>query len=378
MPRQPTAEAREGEALQFATYPSWGAEFTLGNPETIIWSSIHHLCSRSAAEHYAQISHGISNKRDRTAIAENIKLYIQQASEFYEAAASAKPNTAPLIYYYSFLNLAKALCEIRKPRFHKRKECYAHGLGWRPSRTKVVNLWTERVTIRGRGMWHALWETLTGRLYSVPDGAKLPVRKLFSYCPEVSAEYQSIFNGETPIVGLVDPGVVHNKAQGDAWLKFSVSRADLKNHSFSAPALLRQTKTPHSAFVEVRTANSLLRSFESETAKTITGDGDPWTVLRADVSALSLITMFGDVPKLSYAIPIQGTLPVSLPQLLVSYTILFWLGSLVRYDPHSVRRLMDSAFWVLIDGFMSQSRLWLLELFRWAFYQREITLRTSR
>ena len=54
------------------------------------------------------------------------------------------------------------------------------------------------------------------------------------------------------------------------------------------------------------------------------------------------------------------------------------MGSLVRYDPHSVHALMDSAYWMLIDGFVSQSRLWLLELFQWALYDAEITLWMSR
>ncbi|MGA7399820.1 MAG: YaaC family protein, partial [Candidatus Sulfotelmatobacter sp.] len=78
--------------------------------------------------------------------------------------------------------------------------------------------------------------------------------------------------------------------------------------------------------------------------------------------------------KLRYCLPIQARLPVAMPQLMVNYTILFWLGSLVRYDPHSLSALMDSQYWMLIDGFMSQSRLWLLELFEWAFYKAETTL----
>jgi hypothetical protein len=81
---------------------------------------------------------------------------------------------------------------------------------------------------------------------------------------------------------------------------------------------------------------------------------------------------------LNYFIPLQSRLPLVMPQLLVYYTILFWLGSLVRYDPHSVNALMDSEYWILIDGFMSQSRLWLLELFEWAYYKAETTLWTAR
>jgi len=33
---------------------------------------------------------------------------------------------------------------------------------------------------------------------------------------------------------------------------------------------------------------------------------------------------------------------------------------------------------MLIDGFMNQSRIWLLELFEWEFYKTETTLRLVR
>jgi len=71
----------------------------------------------------------------------------------------------------------------------------------------------------------------------------------------------------------------------------------------------------------------------------------------------------------NYFVPVQTELPVCLPQLLLLYTLVFWLGSLVRYDPHSIDYLQDSRFWIIIDGFLTQSRILLLELFEWDFYQ---------
>ena len=93
------AAPREGESLGFHVYPTVSDEGTLGDPETVIWSSIHHLCSRGVAENIAAPVHGITAARDRRAVGRNLKVYVQQASEFYEAARAAKPNTAPLIYY---------------------------------------------------------------------------------------------------------------------------------------------------------------------------------------------------------------------------------------------------------------------------------------
>ena len=97
---------------------------------------------------------------------------------------NAKPNTAPLIYYYSFLNLSKALCEMRNPRLNEKRECYAHGLSWRPNPRRMVRFEKEKVTIRGRGMWHLLWEGLTGRSCPEVEGTRLSIATLFSYCPK--------------------------------------------------------------------------------------------------------------------------------------------------------------------------------------------------
>jgi YaaC-like Protein len=97
----------------------------------------------------------------------------------------------------------------------------------------------------------------------------------------------------------------------------------------------------------------------------------------AEVGAMHLF-VYLDHDGLHYVIPIQTRLPLRLPQLLVLYSIMFWLGSLVRYDPHSVAELQDSEYWLLIDGFMSQSRLWLLELFEWELFGAEISTRSAR
>src|SRR3989442_5704294 len=91
--------------------------------------------------------HGIRDRRTRAVISRNLPLYIKQASEFYKAAQWAKPNTSPLFYYYSFLNLAKARCEIYRPHFHKHQECYRHGITWKPNPNRLVNMETDFVSV---------------------------------------------------------------------------------------------------------------------------------------------------------------------------------------------------------------------------------------
>jgi hypothetical protein len=374
----PLAEPRAGESLGLHIYPEFGDEYTVADPEKIIWSSIRHLSSRGVVEWAAEHRHGITSKRDRSLLAHNLKLYIEQASEFYHAAAGGKPNTAPLMYYYSFLNLAKALCEFRKPKLHERSECYAHGLSWRPDPHRLVNPEREYVTIRGRGIWHVLWECMMREPYSAPDGAKLPIRVLLSYCPEISSEYGTIFARPTMLIDLEKPDLLYRKTRREAWLTFSVARWKLNSRKVSVPRLIASISKTGSSYAEVKSGDKEFRVFESSVPKRLTGRVDPWSGLEEDVLRLNLFAHYADGRKLTYSIPLQESLPIRTPQVVVYYTVLYWLGSLVRYDPHSVRSLIDSGYWMIIDGFMSQCRLWLLELFRWALYQSEISLYNAR
>jgi hypothetical protein len=348
----PLRDPRQGKPVGFHVYPATSDEGTLGDPETILWSSIRHLCSRGVAEGVGARIHGIKQKAALKAVAHNLDLYIQQAFEFYEAARAAKPNTAPLIYYYSFLNLAKAFCELRRPRFHERPECYRHGLSWRPSPKYLVDLQREEVSLTSRGVWHALWESLRQTACPAANPTRIKIK----------------------LLDLVEPDIAYDEAAREAWIRFSVNRLELKFYGLSAAALTDSIRTARSGFLEVRSPKRELRTFESAVPARLRRGQTILQSLRDDVLGMNVFSHLGRGNQLEYCIPLQSRLPVRMPQVMVLYTILFWLGSLVRYDPHSVAELMESPYWILLDGFMTQSRLWLLEQFEWAFYQAETTL----
>jgi YaaC-like Protein len=206
---------------------------------------------------------------------------------------------------------------------------------------------------------------------------RLQIKKLFSYCPEIYAEFGRLFGGPKSLLDLTDPKVLYDEVTREAWLRFSVGKFHLKQVGLSVPALISQVRTARSGYVEVKSADDSLRVFQSEIAKSMAKGETPWSTLASDVTGFNGFAFLGRNGNMTYHFPVQ-TFPFRIPQLLVSYTLLFWLGSLVRYDPHRVQQLMDSEEWILIDGFMSQSRLWLLELFEWAFYQVETKLTIAR
>jgi hypothetical protein len=370
-------DARPGESMGFHCYPVISDESTLGDPEAVIWSSIRHLSSYGVGYAIAGSRHGLRSKRDRQAAANNVKLYIRQAAEFYEVARAAKANTAPLIYYYSFLNLAKALCEFKMPRLHERSESYRHGLSWTPSGKFLVNLHSEQANVSSRGVWHLLWEALMGARCHLANPTKLRLSELFSYCPEITVECEMVFPNQHNLIELDDPDILFKSSTREAWLRFSMNSDDLKLSKVSANNVVRSMETSRSPYTEVRPSKPGFRTFESKVPVKVRPRQFILEALQPDIAAWNVFTTI-DEGKLNYLIPVLKRIPIPLPQISILYTILFWLGSLVRYDPHSVADLMDSPSWTLIDGFMSQSRLWLLERMEWALYGTETTLRSGR
>lgn len=256
----------------------------MADAECVNWTTIHHLCSQSAAEWYAAKVYGIARNNVRRFVARNVKLYVQQASEFYHAAVGAKSNTAPLFYYYSFLNLAKALCEFTRPGLHERDECYAHGLTWRPDRRTVSNFARDSVTVvRRRGVFHALWESLMRQPWPLNAPAAFPIRSLFSYCPEISSEYRSVFGGCLPLVELDDPNIVKNKARDEVWLRFSVARKELRRHGLHASKFLTQVRINEATYEEVKAGDPDLRMFESTEPRKQRRHHSPWDAFEAEI-----------------------------------------------------------------------------------------------
>lgn len=374
----PMQDPLSGDSLGFHLYATTSEESTLADPETIVWSSIQHLCSREVAESIGRAVHGLTRKRELESAARNVPIYVKHAFEFHQAAKDAKPNTSPLLYYYSFLNLAKALCEFRNPGLHRRQENYRHGISWRPNKNYVVYPPSEFVSLSTRGIWHLLWEAITRRPCPAANPQKISIHQLFRYCPEVTMEVERAFGSDLRVLTILNPDVVHSENLSEAGIKLEFERSDLRSFRLSGNSITSYLSGADYSFHEVHSNAPTNRSFETRFTTVTSNYDDIINQAAKKISNMNLFCYLLDPKELQYGIPLQANLPFALPQIIVLYTILFWLGSLVRYDPHSVEALMDSRFWLPIDGFLTQSRLWLLELMEWELYQAETLLWSSR
>jgi len=344
----------------------------MGTREQTTWSSIRHLCAYESAKRTLRVTYQISDSKIRSVIASNIKLYINQAFEFYSSASNASSSTSPLFYYYCFMNLAKALCEIRHADFRKMPESYRHGLSWSPKPGYSIKMSSESVNISSRGIWHILWEVLTDKHCAIPNPTSLKIKELFALCPEISAEYERAYHQASRLVRLEKPDSLCDESESELWLRFSPHRHNLKHLRITKHDFLRFISDGEDRYIQVANDERDNYTFELRTAKTMAARHvGPWfELLMPEVKSMNLF-VHPDVDHLEYYVPIQDRLPIHLHQLILLYTLMFWLGSLVRYDPQSVSYLQDSGYWVLVEGFINQSRLLLLELFEWEFYQTE-------
>jgi len=314
----------------------------------------------------------------RFAITRNLKVYLTQANEFYQAAQGAKPNTAPLFYYYAFLNLAKAVCEIKKPNFHQTNESYRHGISWTPSKDYLVDMEKEFVNLTTRGVWHELYEAVIGASVTIRNPTMLKVRDLFAYSADTSTEYEKAYYKPVRLIYLENIDNFIAPAKNEYWIRFSVNRYDLKDLKLTRQKFLEIITYGGSKYIQVQSEKDDLWTFEFEKPKKIPKRREGlFRFIKNEIKAMNLVIHMED-GSLVYKIPVQTQLPLRLPQISILYSLIFWLGSVVRYDPHSVAALRESRYWILIDGFLNQSRIWLLELFEWQLYQEETTLKSMR
>jgi hypothetical protein len=365
---------RRGEKIEpISCHPYRNYVVTIAEPEEVIWASIKQLCSRNFADRILHDIHSVRDKRTRKAMAHNIKLYIQRAFEFYDVAQNAETATSPLLYYYSFLNLAKALSEIRNPRFHRNPENYRHGITWRPNKYYVVGMHKEKISLTTRGVWHALFEAVSDYRCPAKNPTSIRIKDLFELCPEISDEFGRVFHLATASVFLKDISIFKDQKKKLIWLNILVNREELESISLTTSKFTRSL----ASYRRVYTEDSEMYKYELKYAKKYIGNNELNIALYDEIKDLNLFT-FLENRKITYTFSMQDNLSFKLPQIMVLYTLMFWLGSLVRYDPHSVARLQESQYWLLIDGFMTQSKIWLLEQFEWYFYKTEKTLVSGR
>jgi YaaC-like protein len=127
--------------------------------------------------------------------------FIRQAENYYRSAKALPYRSSALLYYYSFMNLAKAALAVRAMQFNEH-----HGLTPRYG-TPSTDLAQMQVHVRPRqGIFHALYDLLFAT--AIPNVA-FDLLNLLGYVSETHVEYieatgQQPRTSRTPKLRLVN------------------------------------------------------------------------------------------------------------------------------------------------------------------------------
>jgi len=331
MPRLP--DAMEGETIK--NPPTGFPVYATGRRPRVIsadvWSFLRHVAETELPE-----------RKGRVAVA-----FIEQAAEFYDAAANPRIGSRPLLYYYSFMNLAKAFLLVRRvdlppaprhgisdPRANVKRRLRLEGQAVRFSRcaTDHSELFPEFVKTLGMDVQRPRTVRLLSLLRQVPGIHRAFCRVTRERCSFMPAERFEL-----------------RRAKNQVYARMVVLRHD--QDVLETLPQIRVRRAFRRIFHQVASPNAQELWFETEPVPGATRATD--TAIRqlsARVCKVGIWPILTDKGQKCYL----STIPPRewLPPLASIYAIMFYLGSITRYKPYDFDRIVAGRFTWLIGEFL--------------------------
>lgn len=164
--------------------------------------------------------------------------WIDQGKAYFQDAVRSNWRSAGLLYYYSFLNLAKAYLGWKKKYSidDLNKISIHHGLSSKPQ--EFSNLINYEIGIlppqyQGRSnIFSALFETITAQAWPFADVQKISLGSISGYCRDIGAELKSLYGIENRIIEIESLTRFENS---NSWIEMNVheSKANILKEDVS-------------------------------------------------------------------------------------------------------------------------------------------------
>ena len=304
------------------------------------------------------------------------RLFLLQSREFFAAAGSASPRGAQAtLYYYSFLNLAKAF--VLQMESNAPFGPLTHGLS---ARTSTIGdpLQDGWITFRdGDSSAFAEFARALGpadfaSAHSVRAGAlaaqSLVGHRLWSQAKGVPEKYVRLRYAnfwDAPKEMLLTVCV----SNGDAMRRHATLEEFSRSVGLPSGMLWQPAYEKDHEFIQIGQflPKSKMGSTNAETAQAI------MEIIRGIRPILSrfVTTIPPDFRRYYFFALDSGE--VRYPQLLCYYAFMFYLGSMARYHPRQLRKLLDSELAPFVVEFLSTVPLQFLYLIASEFKKQEVS-----
>jgi hypothetical protein len=305
--------------------------------------------------------------------------FLEQAQDFYEAAAD-RMAANPLLYYYAFVNLGKAL--LRTRGFPGSLDQAMHGLSERrtgsgkelansiavvqDSRRDVVNIYSELIERLGFD------RPADGDTYEIPFLLPQVVvgHRLWKEAARRSERFLSLSEIE----------IVSDPAAKELWLRLYLPRGDLRRYDITHKRLLEESALSD-LYREVDVAptgrDPSLICFEQLAATPYSGR--PTDVVQdvVDDTRHYLWRIVSSRPTDGYRryyllLSPPNEQPHRIPQIASLWALFFYFGSVVRYRPQMFDAMSEGDFGAVVTEFVSAQPGQLLYLLASEMCRREV------
>jgi hypothetical protein len=295
--------------------------------------------------------------------------FIEQSEDFYNSAKTARIGSKPLLYYYSFLNLAKAFLAVRK------NSCLGkcgHGLidydkgQNRQLAITSLKVKTEDYNPSGKRM-PVYRETVEKLGFNVPHaGTTFRLTELFGQSVSIHLLLSHTLNTSIKFFPVADISFRHDSSAKEVWVIFQIKHDDLAFNK-NAPEEIRRSLE---AFVEVKSDGGLsARQYQSKAVQYRRNpiDALPDLVEKTKRDVWSLLRP----GKYNYYV---SSVPKNrrLSQVASCYQAMFYLGSIVRYRPDDFSRLLEGKHGWIIQEFVNTQPIQFVYLLGSALIDAEI------
>jgi hypothetical protein len=300
-------------------------------------------------------------------IFDNFRSFVRQAKSNYDAAKSLPYRSSGLLYYYCFLNLAKAFIVLKYP--DKMIGRIRHGLSYDPSSGNTV--FEQEVLSVSPGVFSILYEIETGHPWQ--PKSTLNIVDILGFCSDILYQYQlGGFGNQKIYTGIYC--IANSSSNKNSWSLWGIEKAsDIENRM--PDVYSRIISIYERTDINNHIANILFsfhrrewlqyEFYQSRHATPFEQGG----VIRKSTFYNELIDTlhphysehyFKD--ELDFDVNLRTDIGENdFNETLAIYAVMFYLSSLVRYRPDYIERILsERASWI-ISGFVNSCVLEFLK-----------------
>ena len=302
--------------------------------------------------------------------------YLRQGLTFYEAADKLHQRASPLLYYYSFMNFAKAICFSRNPSFTSGR--IHHGVSMESSGASVKKIFVKTVK---SGVFPEFYKEIFGRHPEINQ--KIPLSKLFPYSSDLQWEcvqlgygrlssigcrYAIVCNiGEADFRGVI---VVHGTPQVHPDIFKVISRKYVR---------FQPDQDYIRSVFNLTNAGSQGVSFWETKATYTDRPGMVLKVmsdLKSDFSGQFSCYPFDDPSLFQISKELVSPKRMPINEMNSIYLSMFALGNLVRYQPHTLEKMLKMQDSWMIENFINATPITFIRHIRNEISSEYLAFRT--